>query len=595
MSSEAPVPAPKGPSATTVAAADSMQALLSLSTRTPDAAARQEIGGRTALSEQELVTSPNRDALNADALRLPDQIGSKATARARPQSSHGYTARDRLRMWLAAMHWELVLVLSAQAVLSARLLGANTAFNAEAIYLDVGRLETAHLFHGAAVPAFPTYVSGVPVIYPPIAAMVNALGGLAAARAFSLICVLGATMLLWAVTSRLFGRWAAFFAAGSWAMLGPTLQLGSSATCGAFALLLLTTATWCVLHVGDEHDAASWMFAGGSALALANAVLYPSILFDPVVIALALFGAFPKPGGKRGLTRAGMVVAQTGLLGLLLLKLDGKHYVANLSAVALSLARGDSSVAAPLLFSWVWIGVLAAVASAALALSFFDRLTGGQRAMLLVLGVAAVMAPIEQARLHTSPSLNQYADYGAWFAAIAVGYFGGRLATSLKPRLLRRAMSAGLVGILAMLPVLGARQAIRLTTTWPGAATLAAFLQPRTSHGGRFLADTHSVLEYYLPDTSWRQWSDTVGLTVRSGRLASKPGGATLYINALKHHYFSLVVLSFSSMPGVDREITEVLSSVKGYRLIRKVPFSGTKRGYFTVWAYGGPAGQARE
>ena len=51
------------------------------------------------------------------------------------------------------------------------------------------------------VPPFPAYFSGAPVIYPPLAALADSVGGLAGARLLSLVFMLGATALLWATAS----------------------------------------------------------------------------------------------------------------------------------------------------------------------------------------------------------------------------------------------------------------------------------------------------------------------------------------------------------------------------------------------------------
>src|ERR1700733_13267295 len=126
--------------------------------------------------------------------------------------------------------WPLAAVLIVQAALSLRLVWVNTAFQDEATYLWAGHLEWAHWLHGAPVPPFAAYFSGAPVLYPPIGALADSVGGLTAARILSLVFMLGATALLWGAASRLYGRRAGFFAAALFAVLGPTLHLGSFAT-----------------------------------------------------------------------------------------------------------------------------------------------------------------------------------------------------------------------------------------------------------------------------------------------------------------------------------------------------------------------------
>src|SRR5262249_13469466 len=79
-------------------------------------------------------------------------------------------------------------------------------------------------------------------------------GGLAGARALSLVFMLGATALLWAAAGRLFGHGAAFFAAALFATLGPVLHLGAFATYDAPALFLVALAAWCVIRAPGRLD-----------------------------------------------------------------------------------------------------------------------------------------------------------------------------------------------------------------------------------------------------------------------------------------------------------------------------------------------------
>src|SRR5579872_6107896 len=97
-------------------------------------------------------------------------------------SRPGPTARLRV-----PGNWPLLVVLVVQAALSLRLVGADTAFQDEALYLWAGHLEWARLLHGTPIPPFPSYFSGAPVIYPPLAALADSAGGLAAARILSLV------------------------------------------------------------------------------------------------------------------------------------------------------------------------------------------------------------------------------------------------------------------------------------------------------------------------------------------------------------------------------------------------------------------------
>jgi len=129
------------------------------------------------------------------------------------------------------MPWLLLAVLAVQAALSASLVRARTAFGDEALYLSAGHLEWSHWLHGAQIPVYQTWFSGAPVIYPPIGAIADSFGGLAAARLLSLVFMLGATSFVWGTATRLLGdQRVSFFTAALFAALAPTLHLGSFAT-----------------------------------------------------------------------------------------------------------------------------------------------------------------------------------------------------------------------------------------------------------------------------------------------------------------------------------------------------------------------------
>ena len=168
---------------------------------------------------------------------------------------HGSRRRDRRRrrgargLWLWG-GWPLLAVLAVQTVLSLRLVRADTAFEDEATYLWAGHLEWAHWLHGAPVPPLAAYFSGAPVIYPPIGALADSAWGLTGARLLSLGFMLGATALLWAAASRLFGRRAAFFAAALFAVQGPVLHLGAFAAYDAMSVFGVALAAWCVVRAG---------------------------------------------------------------------------------------------------------------------------------------------------------------------------------------------------------------------------------------------------------------------------------------------------------------------------------------------------------
>ena len=129
--------------------------------------------------------------------------------------------------WRVFPAWPLLVVLAVQAALSLRLVRADTAYEGEASALNAGHLEWAHWLHGIPIPPFASYFSGAPVIYPPIGAAADSLGGLAGARALSLVFMLGATVLLWGAGARLFGRRACVLRRCAVRRAGPDAAPGS--------------------------------------------------------------------------------------------------------------------------------------------------------------------------------------------------------------------------------------------------------------------------------------------------------------------------------------------------------------------------------
>jgi hypothetical protein len=505
-----------------------------------------------------------------------------------PAPSEPPGARRRL-----AIPLPLVVILTVQAVLSARLLHANTAFGDEALYLFAGHLEWAHWLHGARIPAFSTWFSGSPVIYPPIGALADSVGGLAGARLLSLGFMLAATCLLWGTATRLYGRQAAFFGAALFAVLGPTLHLGAFATYDPMALFLMALAAWCACGGRDREGAIGWILAAAAALALANATKYASALFDPVIIAVAVLSACPRPGGKAALSRGALLLA--GLVGGLavLLRLGGSWYLIGIGQTTTLRPGGSSTAARVLADSWDWTGV---VLVAGLAGVVVAAVTTRSRTSVLLIGAlaaAGLLAPAEQARIHTTFSLDKHVDFGAWLGAIAAGYAAARLADWLRPRPARALAMLCLGAAIVPVAAVGTGQA-RSMTVWPGAARLVASLAPRTDHGGRFLAETDSVPEYYLPRTSWRQWSNTASITQPDGRSQDDTHAPARYARAIRRHYFSLVILNFSETPAMDLAIERDVSANPAYHLLPPVPWGGAAGGSYVMWQYRPPPPQYR-
>jgi hypothetical protein len=477
--------------------------------------------------------------------------------------------------------WPLLVVLVVQAVLSVRLVGADTAFQDEALYLWAGHLQWAHWLHGAPVPPFPYYFSGAPVIYPPVGALADGVAGLAGARVLSLVFMLGATALVWATAGRLFGRRAAFFAAALFAVAGPTLHLGAFATYDALALLLVAVAAWCVVRAGDRGEAAGWMIAAGVALAVANAAAYSSALFDLFVLALAVLVAWPAVGGRAAARRAATVLIVTAALLTAGVLVGGGSYLAGIGRTTLARVPGSASALAVLADSWSWAGLIFALAVSALIISWARRDGRARTALLAVLALAVVAGPVEQARLHTAASLNKHVGLGAWFAAIAAGYAIDRFIAAAPAGRAGTVTAGACVAALTFPAVLGASQSWQFSTDWPNATSFIAIFRPLAAHtSGPMLVEDPSIAEYYLGATHWRRWSSTRNIVLPSGASTGNPtsqgivgaGNPATFDHYISQRYFTLVALNFADTTALDHQIRASLRR-NHYTVIQVIPY----------------------
>jgi hypothetical protein len=486
--------------------------------------------------------------------------------------------------WGSSTQLLLIGILTVQAMLSLRLVWSNTAYIDEATYLWAGHLEIAHWLHGAPVPPFQTWLSGAPIIYPPIAAAADSIGGLFGARLLSLVFMMATTLLLWSITSKLFGRRAAFFATSLFAVLGPTQFLGAFATYDAMALLLMAASTWCIITARDRADSTILLLAAAIFLALANATKYATLLFDPVIFALAAL-AIQKRSAKAAFGRAGYLAALVTALAAGLLALGGPLYVSGLLYTTLARATGNNSPEQVLKDSWNWVGPLCLLAWIGVILCA-RRDNKKQTAMMSVLAAAGLLAPLEQARIDTITSLHKHVDFGAWLAAPAAGFALAKI-SRVNKRWILSLLASGFIFVALILPLsgLGSAQANILYREWPNTSSLITKLRTLTqTYPGNYLAEDYDIPAYYLGSgISWQRWSDTWFFSYTPPGTHRPLTGAAAFRSAITQHYFSLVLLDFGATPALDNQINTDMQQAGGYQIVGVVPSSF---GHFTIWAY---------
>jgi hypothetical protein len=498
-------------------------------------------------------------------------------------------AGGKRRRLLTRVPWPLLIVLAVQAGLAATLLRANTAFTDEAEYLWAGHLEWAHWLDGAKIPAFPAFFSGSPVVYPPVGAIADSIGGLVGARLLSMAFMLGVTCLLWGTASRLFGKSAGFFAVALFAFLGPTLKLSSFATYDAMSLFLMALAAWCAVHAGPRKEIGGWMVASTCALVLSNAAAYSSAILDPVVILLVLLTGWPLPSAKHALSRAAAYTAYVVAAIIMLLTLGGGLYTVGIDQTVLTRVEGVDSPSTVLVQAAGWIGIVVALAITGVIVGLKCEREPARKVLLAMLTGAALLVPFEQARIHTTVSLDKHVDMGAWFAAIAAGYAISRL-TRFPRQTLLRVLATGIASIALLYPArLGLDQGRALFAAWPNSTKFVSAMRPLiVGTAGNLLVENPSVPEYYLPQagSQWERWSTTSSIRLGNGKSISvavdQVGNANTYISFIKKRFFALIVLQPSKATAeLDGKLADYLTQDPDYEADATIYIKG---GRYMIW-----------
>jgi Dolichyl-phosphate-mannose-protein mannosyltransferase len=468
-------------------------------------------------------------------------------------------------------------LLSVEAAQSIHLARSNTIFLDEAVYLGAGRQLIQTWLHGGPDMHFSTYFSGAPVIYPVLGALINAVGGLFAARMFSLIWVLGATVFVYACTRRLYGTTAGWLAAAAFTTVEGTLFLGSLATFDAMSLGLLALAAWIVIRAGTSGSAEPHptIYLAAPVLVLANATKYASTLYDVVIIGIALLVVAAHHGRTQAIKVGTVLVALTAALISASLALAGPDYVKGITSTTVSRPEGVSSVATVTHDTVLWIGALVALAVVAgvtaVVAAARRRTTWSTVAMAGLLVSATILAPLNQARIHTTVSLDKHVDFGAWFGAILVGWFLSRLAGVDR----RNAWRWPLVAcVLIPLSIVGSRQATGQFQTWANSERVIDALGPIVEHThGAILVDEAQVPAYYLAgQVSSNRWFNTFYLRYTPPGSNVARTGIPAYVSAIQHDAFAVVALGFEGEQSVDDAVARAMARNPAYHVVTKVP-----------------------
>ena len=484
----------------------------------------------------------------------------------------------------------LPLILLLQAITSLLAL-RNTAFQDEALYLLAGRqIFLSWMGKTPYLEPYGLYFSGYPSFYPVIGGVLDFLGGLEAARLFSLLCMLIVTTCVYFMTIQFFDRKSALIAAFLFACEGSVLFLGRLATYDAFCLCLLALAVILSLRASKAASART-LLAVGPLLVLAVTAKYAGLLFVPTVLALLAWWCWKHKGLEEMLVRLGIALFSLGVTGFIVfLNLD-KQVLTGLSFTTTN--RASFIEAGPILV----MQHIAVMAGIFFGLGFLGLLLCGRQRLptgLLLFG-SALLVPLYHTYKGELVSLDKHLAFSMFFLAPLAGFAIASFAGWWQKRSVRLFWFTALALCLLALP-LGLQQARFLYEVWPSSTQLTTFLRPRVQQGmGHYLAEDFDVLRYNLKnETDIWQWS-SLDYFVYTDKEKHDLSGEAAYKAAIQEGYFDLIELSYGYHTPLAMQINQTLTASKHYDLVARIPIHNSYgQGYFWVWSkHAGDRGSA--
>lgn len=498
--------------------------------------------------------------------------GRQAT---RQRGAGSHRARSRTRRFFSSPWFWLPLICAVQVALAVRHGLNSNAFEDEGLYVYTGHRMIQHLLHGTFLPQYPgAFFSGAPGLYPILAAMADAVGGLEAARDVSLFFAVVTTVAVYGIGNRLFGRAAGIIGASAFVLCGSVIYISHFATYDSMMMALVAVAAWLAV-ASAQRDGFAWAPAVALLLALAFLTKYAGAAYAPFVIAIGVVVGWPLYGWK--VVRRGVYASiATLVMVFAVIELWGRSMVPGIQSTT-----SNRTVLTPATPSFLagevarWVGPWLVVA----AIGALFRL---RRQWLLValLLLAAVVGPIDQIRIGEATSLAKHVAFGIVFAAPLIGDLFAR--GFRRGGLLRPITAVALVGVLAFYANSGLRYSHQFLTGWANDAPLLPVLSRDIAEhpDKKILGERYSPQRYELRnETKPNQWYDTYYFSY-DGKV-DKPA----YKEAIDQHYFGVIYLDQTT--GYGSYIYNYLQQHHGYyKLTSKVPryMRGKLIGHWSVF-----------
>ena len=484
--------------------------------------------------------------------------------------------------------WPLFLILATQAIVSLATLH-NTAFQDEGLYIYAGQQLFRYWMGGPApLENYAFYFSGYPWVYPVIGGILDKVGGLELARAYSLFCMMGVNTIVYFCTKKFFQRSAAIFASAAYASLGTVLYLSRLATFDAMCLFLIALGTGLAIKIGTSRH--SWLaLLIGPLLMLSILTKYAAMLFSLPVLGVLVFTSLAFLGWWRMILR--LVLALISLAGSMVTT----YYFVDKSAFHAISGTTTNRVAEiikprPELFlhALQMGGLVWAASLVALVLIF--RMDKRFRLTALLLFGSSWLVPAYHIYEQEGVSFDKHLAFGLFFAAplagFALAWISGYVQHSFSfARVKGRHWLVGL-SVILLIFMLGTQQSQTIYTQWAHTGGLSRELHTQIRDGGgRLLAEDIEVARYDAKDITepW-QWNG-VNYFYYAPPGAQPLLGDPALTQAIKDRYFAVIELSFNYYPYEATFIAKQMIATRNYDLIATIPFwNSFGMGHFYLW-----------
>lgn len=438
----------------------------------------------------------------------------------------------------------LIALLALLAVLSMRL--SNTAFIDEALYINAGHDYLTHWLTGDGVEPYGDSFSGVPFVYPVLAASLDTLGGLLLVRGFSLLCVFAATIFIYRALADLGYRCEGMLAATVFALAGPVVFVGALATFDALVIAMLAAAIWTGVRKG-------WLSAvlTGTILGLVPVIKYTGAIFIPVVLGV-VFLASPR--------------WRAMLAGVISAAIIGTAWLAwsDQIAAGITFTTADRTALSPHpmgeLVAWMTLDIGILVLTAAVGGLLLARRGLGHALLGLGLFGGGMALPAAQLILGEGVSFDKHMAYSALFLAPLAGYALAKLS--------RRTWKFLPVAVLLLTALLfGVSRSDAMYNSWVGVQPVVDVIEEDPSPG-IYISSATDSLKYHLRDHPQITWETTFSLY---------PQGEEAIMVAVEDQRFQSVILRSASTGAPDQDagqdvLLQALRNSSYYELTATMP-----------------------